>query len=473
MVKEKLFEWLEFNEDRLIDISLALWDNPEISLEEHESANLLMQIFENEGFDVTSNIGGMSTAFSAKYGDESPHVGVLGEYDALPDLSQQITDNREPVEEGTPGHGCGHNLLAAGSLGGALAIKEAIENGMLEGTVTYFGCPAEEVLAGKVYMAKAGAFDPIDAALAWHPGRLTTPWLRTTLAVNSIEYKFKGVSAHSAKSPESGRSALDAVQLMNVGTEYIREHISDKIRVHYVIKNGGDVPNVVPAESSVWYFIRAPNRKIVEKTSDWLRDIAEGAALMTQTELERVRYYTGCYDYLPNDVITNTIWKNMGEIEPIRYSEEDVEFANNLKNQFSEASIQSQLEAIPEDIKAQIENKALYPEPIKAYTETTRMMASSDVGDVSWIAPTGQFWVATWPVGVPGHTWPVVAANGSFGKKGIVYAAKVIAGTAFDLMIDESLLKKAKTSHEDDMAGRVYQNALPDGTKPPTDLVIR
>lgn len=471
MEKQDLVDWISQHEQELLTLAKDLWKHPELGLDEGRSAQLIVDRLQEAGFTVEQEIGGMPTAFVARYGDTAPTIGILGEYDALPGLSQSIAAEPDPIEQGGPGHGCGHNLFAVGSLGGALAIKQAIEDGSLEGTICYFGCPAEEIMVGKIYMARAGVFDDLDAALSWHPGRLTTPWLRTTQAYDSIEFSFDGTAAHAAKSPDTGRSALDAVQLMNTGAEYIREHIPTGSGFQYTITQGGDAPNPIPASATVWYTIRGANREQMEAVTNWLIDIAEGAAQMTQTTLSDVRYLTAAHDYLPNDIVTDVLWENMQTVDPIEYTEEEREFAAELLTHFEEATIDSQLSGMPDDRRELVKEHSLYPEPIRAYTEEQMIETSTDVADVSWITPTGQFWASAWPVGAPGHTWPVVAANGSFGLKSAVYAAKVFATTGFDLLSNPELLERAREAHGEDRDGRRYESPLPADAEPPEKLV--
>ncbi|WP_135829399.1 amidohydrolase [Halorussus halobius] len=468
MDKAELLDSVAADADRLESLSRTLWETPEVALEETESAELLISVLEDEGFDVERGVGGMPTAFVAEYGDGSSTVGILGEYDALPGLSQQVSAERDPVEEGGPGHGCGHNLFAVGSLGGALAVKRAIADGSLDGTVRFYGCPAEETLVGKVYMARAGVFDDLDAAFTWHPSQSSYPFMARTLAMNSVKYEFEGESAHAANSPESGRSALDGVQLMNTGAEYMREHISDEARVHYSIEDGGQAPNVVPPEATVWYYVRAPTREEVERINDWLDDIAEAAATMSQTSVER-EFVTGCYDYLPNDRLSAVVHRNMQEIGAVPFTDEDRAFAADLKETLPEETIRSQMSDVPEDRREEILDHALYAEPTESFDAGEVHAGSTEVGDVSWIAPLAQFWAAAWPVGTPSHTWQAVAANGDFGAKTAVYAAKVLAASAYDVLEDPTVLDEAREEFEEATGGRAYETPLPEGTEPPVD----
>lgn len=469
MSKDAVFDRIDEDEPRLMRIAQDLWENPELGLHENESAARLIETLSAEGFDTEQGVGGMPTAFVATYGNDDPTIGILGEYDALPGLSQNVTAEKDPIESGGPGHGCGHNLFGTAGVGAVVALKEAIEAGEIDGTVVFYGCPAEETLVGKTYMARAGVFDDLDTALTWHPGGLSTPRMGSSNALNSLMFTFEGVSAHAAGSPESGRSALDAVEMMNTGVEYMREHISDDARMHYVITEGGKAPNVIPAEATVWYFVRAPERAEVERNTEWLRDIAEAATMMTQTDVSE-RFLTGCYDYRANETVTGSILENMRGIGPIDYDKADYDFAADLRATVPEDQIDSQLSDVPDELYDEIRDEVLYPEPVEAYDHEQQSHGSTEVGDVSWITPTGQFRGATWPVGTPGHSWQVVAANGDFGQKGVTFAAKVLAGTAYDLLADEGLIDAARNEFNDEIGADAYETPLPPEVEPPADV---
>ncbi|MFB6300521.1 MAG: amidohydrolase [Halobacteriales archaeon] len=469
MGNQTVFNHIDDIEAELIETAEEIWETPELGLHEEESSRLLRELLESEGFEIETGLGDMPTAFVASYGEGDPTIGILGEYDALPGLSQKVKAERDPIEDGGPGHGCGHNLFGTAGAGAAIAVKEAIDAGDVSGTIEFYGCPAEETLTGKTYMARDGAFDDLDAALTWHPGGLSTPRMGTSNALNSLQFTFHGVSAHAAGSPESGRSALDAVELMNTGVEYMREHISDDARMHYAITNGGQAPNVVPAEATVWYFVRAPKRDEVERNTEWLRDIADAAGMMTQTEVSE-RFLTGCYDYRANETVTDVIWENMQEVGAIDYGEADREFAADLKATVEEEKIDSRLSNVPDELYEEIRDEPLYAEPVEAFDADQQSHGSTEVGDVSYITPTGQFRGATWPVGAPGHTWQVVAANGDFGLKGVAFAAKVIGGAAYDLMADEETLAAAKDEFENTIGEDAYETPLPDDAEPPFDV---
>lgn len=466
MNEETLCSAVDAEADRLRELARQIWETPEVALSEDESSRHLSAELEREGFDVERGIGGLPTAFVARYGTGSPTIGVLGEYDALPGLSQAAKPEREPIREGSPGHGCGHNLHGVGALGGAIAAKRAIDGG-LEGTIVYCGCPAEETLVGKPYMARAGAFDDLDAALAWHPSDLSRVRLETANALDSVEYVFEGKAAHAAAAPETGRSALDAVQLLNTGVEYLREHIPDDALLHYVITDGGDAPNVVPARAAVKYFVRAPTRSSVERLSARLDDVAEGAARMTQTEVTR-RFITGCHSYRPNRTLGSEVWNTMQRVGSIDYTDADREFASELQDTVDRDTFESQLSSYPDDVIERIRGRHLYSEPVEPFDQGDHSNGTADLGEVCRITPTVQFRGATWPVGTPIHTWQAVAANGDFATKGVSFAAKVFAGTVYRLLTDPKILDEAWSEHEDRAGDREYTCSVPPDVDPPT-----
>ena len=469
MARSDTYEAVERRREKLYELADEIWSTPELGLHEEESAATLVDALEAEGFDVETGIGGMPTAFVATYGEGDPQIGILGEFDALPGLSQEVSAERQPIEAGAPGHGCGHNLFGTAGVGAAAAVAEAIDAGDLEGTVAFFGCPAEETLVGKTFMARAGAFDDLEAAVTWHPSDRTRPQLSSSLALDSVQFTFEGEASHAAASPEAGRSALDAVQLLGTGVEYVREHVPDDARIHYSIPDGGGAPNVVPASATAWFFVRAPTRAGVERLSDWVSDIAEGAALMTRTSVER-RYITGCWEMLSNEPIADRLGEVMAELGPVDYDEVDREFAAELKSTIADEQVDEAVSDLPEDVREAFRASALYDEPIEPDDADEVGMGSTEVGDVSWITPTAQFRASTWAVGTPPHTWQAVAANGDFGRKGMVYAAKVLAGTTHDLLGDADLRGAARDAWESDRGDRRYETPLPADVEPPFDV---
>jgi len=468
MGKDSITHAVESRRDELIDVADRIWHAPELGLHEEAAAELLVETLRDAGFSVETDVSGMPTAFVGTYGSADPTVGIVGEYDALPGLSQEVTPERNPVEEGAPGHGCGHNLFAAASLGAAIGVKEAIEAGDLQGTVKYFGCPAEEILVGKVFMARAGVFDDVDAALTWHPNDTTHVLRKSSLALDSIRFRFDGTAAHAAASPESGRSALDAAQLLNTGVEYMREHIPDPVRVHYVTTEGGAAPNVVPSEAEAWYYVRAPKRSSVERTTDWLTDIAEGAAEMTQTEVTR-RFITGCHQFRPNDVISEVVESNAVETAASDYTDADVELAGELQETLAPEDITSTVDELPGEHAADAERTSLYADHVPG-NELGGLSGSTDVGDLSWHVPTAWLYATTYPLGTPAHSWQAVAANGSFGAKGAIYAAKVLGGAAYDLLDDPSTLESAWEEFDAGIGEGAYECPLPPEAEPPFDI---
>ncbi len=467
--KEVAFGWISENESRIIEISDKIWEYAELGLIEYKSSKLLADTLEKAGFRVERGVAGMPTAFVATYGSGRPVIGIMGEYDALPGLSQKAVPWKEPIEEGAPGHGCGHNIHGTSGMAAAIAVRIAMEEAGLKGTIKFFGTPAEENASGKVFMVRDGVFKGVDAVISHHPGSMNAATLKSSLANNSVKFHFHGISSHAAGSPERGRSALDAVELMNIGVNYLREHVIQEARIHYVIEKGGEQPNVVPAYARSWYYIRAPEREQVEAITKRILDIAKGAALMTGTKLE-VQMIDGLYNVIPNRVLSELIVKNMREIGAPEYSDEEMEFAKEISK------------SIPPEQKREALRKSKRPDWEKLvdvlidtsipdpWGEGEVMHGSTDVADISWQAPTKEFSTASWVLGTPGHSWQVVAQSGmGIGHKSLIFAAKVMAATAIDLMTNEELIKKAWDEFEKRLMGRKYKCAIPPEIKPPVD----
>lgn len=464
MSKADVFAAVDDESERLCDLAAAIWADPEVALQETESSRRLQEALAVEGFDVEAGVAGMETAFVARYGDEAPVVGTMGEFDALPGMSQAAVAERRPIEEGTPGHGCGHNLFGVGSLAGAIATKRAIERGGLTGSIVYYGTPAEEVGIGKVAMVRNGVFDSTDALVSWHPGWFNAPARGSCLAIDSFEFTFEGESSHAAAAPDAGRSALDAVQLLNTGVEYMREHIPDAARIHYVISEGGGAANVVPPTATVEYIIRAPERPAVERLADWVQDCAEGAALMTQTELT-ARKTGGAYGVLPNDTIADRIRANMDAAE-FRLTDEQASFAADLRATLDEDAIGNALDELPESAQNEARGTPMFTRPIDAPDSGEVGSYSTDSGDVSWTVPLGRFRAATWPVGTPPHSWQAVAAGKNLGTAGMLFAGKVIGATLYDLLEDQARLATATEEFAERTAGHEYVSPLPADADP-------
>ena len=467
---KQAIKWVKVNRELLIDVSDQIWQFAELGLEEFKSSSLLIKTLNEAGFSVSSNVADMPTAFYADYGKGKPVIGILGEYDALPRLNQKATPFREVFTEGAPGHGCGHNLLGVGSLGAVLAVKDAIDLGNITGTIRYYGCPAEETFNAKGYMVKEGLFDDVDIALTWHPGNFNMLNLMSSLAMNSAVFKFHGRTAHAAGDPQNGRSALDAVELMNVGANFMREHMISDARLHYVITHGGDVPNVVPAEAEVHYFVRAPERHQVEDLYARLVNIAKGATLMTETTME-IEFLSAMYNTMYTKVVDDVILNSMKKVGAPRFTKDDITFANELKKSIPKDSVERFYSLIPPDmmefakaILSQPLNKIIIPPIGKGKIDP----GSTDVADVSWKIPLGEFGTACEIMGSPGHSWQNVATSGmSIGHKGMLTAAKILAVSALEFMQNPNLVENALKEHNVAHKDKPYKSPLPNGLKPP------
>ncbi len=415
-------------------------------------------------------MGELPTAFVASWGTGKPVIGILGEYDALPGLSQGLSADRQALVNGGPGHGCGHNLFGTACLGAALSIKTAMEAGNVPGTIRYYGCPAEETLVGKTFMARAGLFDDLDAALSWHPGSTNSIWAGSSLAMNSFKVNFHGMASHAGVAPHMGRSALDGAMLMDVGVNYLREHIIPEARIHSVITSGGQAPNVVPAYAQIWYFVRAPRRDQVDEIYARVLKIAEGAALMSGTSHDS-DFVTGCSELLSNRVISNLLLEKMEAIDDLRFTEQERAFAKDLQSTFPAGSIRNAFDRAQSSTTAELDSAAMDDplwEDILPHVEDPGVSSgSTEVGDVSQITPTGQLRTCCWPLGTPPHSWQTVASSGSsIGFKGMLFAAKALALAGYDLMTKPDLLAAAKAEFERDQQGKAYLSPLPEGTTP-------
>ena len=432
-----------------VDLADQIWAFAETALRETRSAALLADYAEAHGFDVDRGVAGMPTAFVASFGEGRPIIGVLGEYDALPGLSQRAQPTLEPLVAGGAGHGCGHNLFGAASLGAALAIKELIAGGELSGTVRFYGTPAEEAVGGKLFMVRAGLFDDLDVALAWHPGDRIVADTKGNQAIVDLVVEFEGSTAHAAFDPWNGRSAADGAEVFTFALNLMREHVRPTVRMHYVVTEAGDVPNVVPAKARVWCWLRDSSAARVNQLLERARQIAEGAALATGTSA-RVTVQSGDWEMLPMLTGAKLIHDNMMWLGPIEYTEQEQEFARQ---------IQRATDVEPVGLKGTPEPLDLDPHGIDG--------GSTDVGDVSWTVPTLHLSVTTAAAGAPWHAWPVVATGGmSIGHKGMVYAAKTMAATMVDLFADPEKLAEVRREFEDKTRGIEYVSFLPDGPPP-------
>ena len=467
MSAEKLIvDFVNSQDGRLSTVAKDIWDHPQIALQETYASELLARELEADGFSVEWGAGGMSTAFVATWGSGDPVIGFLGEYDALPGLSQTVSAEREAIDPGGPGHGCGHNLYGTACMGSVMALKRAMERDGVGGTIRYYGCPAEEQVVGKVLMARDGVFDDLDAAITWHPGSTNLVWNGSSLALNSFKVNFHGVASHAAAAPHLGRSALDGVMLMDVGMNYLREHVISEARIHSVVTSGGEAPNVVPAFAQIWYYIRAPEREQVDAMYERVLDIARGAALMSGTTHD-IEFIAGCYDVLPNNTISDLMLKNMQTVDDLAFTAEERRFARQLQATFPDKAVQGAFDRMQKStqkdtISESIENP-LWTQVLPHADAGLPVEGSTDVGDVSWITPTGQITTCCWPLGTPAHSWQMVASSGSsIGSKGMLFAAKAMAMTGLDLLRNPDLLEKAGAEFAEARGGVTYKSALPD-----------
>ncbi len=464
--KDVALDWISENSTRIIEISDKIWEYAELPLKEYKSSNLLMSELQKHGYKVTRGVADLPTAFIASYGEGEPVIGILGEYDALPGLSQKPIPRKEPLKNGAPGHGCGHNIHGTSGIAAAIAVKTAIEKDA-HGSVKFFGCPAEETVIGKVFMVQEGVFDNVDTVLSHHPGSMNAADLLSTNAMNSVKFHFKGIAAHAASSPDQGKSALDAVELMNTGVNFLREHVIQEARIHYVIEDGGKAPNIVPSRANSWYYIRAPERWQVESIYNKVLNIAKGADLMVGTTHE-VQFITGTHNKLPNVKLSELVTENMRMIGAPEYSKEELDFAKKIAD------------TIPlEEKKNALKKKKIlqWEKLVDVVIDTSihepwglgeTLTASTDVGDVSWKTPTIEFWTATYPLGIPGHSWQKVAVSKtSLGHKSLIFAAKVLAGSAIDLLTNNTLLKEVHTAFLESKKNKIYKSPLPPDAKPP------
>jgi aminobenzoyl-glutamate utilization protein B len=467
--KQIALDWVDEYKELLIEVHNKVWEYAEVGLQEYKTSRFLADILERNGFRIEMGIAGMPTAFVATWGEGRPIIGVMAELDALPGLSQKSVPHREPVREGAPGHGCGHHGYAAAALGGVLAAKEAMERLKLPGTLKCFGCPAEETVVGKVFMVREGVFDGLDACLGHHPSQINSVSLKSSNAMNSVKFEFFGIPSHAAGSPEQGRSALDAVELMNIGVNYLREHVIDKARIHYIIEVGGLQPNIVPEYARVWYYVRAPERDIVESIYKRVLKIADGAALMSETRY-RVRFLTGVYNTIPNKTLAELIVTNMKEIGPPKYDEEELKFARELGKTIPREEKINALRRIGHPELLELVDVDLCDKVLDPWGEGMTMAGSSDVADVSWNTPTLQFGTTMFILGAPGHSWQNVASGGmSIGHKSTLFASKVMAATIVDLITKPETLGEAQEEWRSKTRGLEYRSPLPSDLKPPLD----
>lgn len=465
--KQIISNFIDTRREEYCGYSDAIWEYAELGFREYKSAQLICKVLEDEGFTVEKNIAGIETAFIGTYGKGEPVIAVLGEYDALPRLSQTAECAEEQaLEEGGNGHGCGHNLLGIGSLLATVAAKRYMEENGLKGTIKYYGCPGEEKGSSKTILVKEGCFEGIDAAFCWHPTDLNHVLGVSTLSNVLTYFDFHGKAAHASEAPFLGRSALDAVELMNVGANFLREHVKTDVRIHYAITDtGGSAPNVVQSKGQVYYAVRAPRIEQVREIMARLEDIARGAALMTGTQVSET-YDVGMSRYIPNRVLGRVLYRNLEEIGAPDFDERDYAYANELRKTIDDDEVNSMLDCLfeshgretVESLRSKVLNDFICPNVESEYTA----FGSTDVGDVSSVVPTAQIYTACSIVGTPAHTWQFTSQSASgIGHKGMIVAAKTLALSVLDLLESPELIEKAKQELSE-TTGDVYVSPIPE-----------
>lgn len=447
--KRAIVKTVDAQQAELIQMSDQIWALAETAFAEHQSAKLLADYAESQGFKVERGLADMPTAFIATYGSGKPIIGILGEYDALPGISQKAEPEKNPLKAGAAGHGCGHNLFGVGSLGAAIAVKKLMEEGKLSGTIRYYGTPAEEKYFGKLFLARAGLFNDLDACLDWHPSAKISANVQSSQALIDFIVEFRGQAAHAAADPWNGRSALDGLEFFTMGLNYLREHVKPTVRIHYQIQHGGDVVNVVPDYAKIWTRVRDAQRVGMEAVYKKVEKIAKGAAMMADVEYE-ITLVSGLHEVLVNRAGGAVLQENLKLLGPIHYSPEEEAFAKQIQRSTGkpETGIDGNI----------------YP------MEATRENppgGSTDVGDVSWLVPEIRLGVTTAPIDTPWHSWAVVACGGmSIGHKGMLYAAKALGMTMVDLFEHPKLITAMKEEFKNRKGDHVYEAILPAGPPP-------
>lgn len=462
---QELGSLVDERRDRYVELSDRIWSYAELAYDEHRSAADIHAALLAEGFRVETGIAGIPTALVGEAGAGGPVIAILGEYDALPGLSQEAgLERQQPLPGGCNGHGCGHNLLGSGALLAASALKAWLERTGTPGRVRFYGCPAEEGGAAKGFMVRAGAFRDVDVAISWHPGPWTGVWEPKSLANTRIDFAFTGRAAHAATAPHLGRSALDAVELMNVGVNYMREHMPSEARIHYAyLDAGGIAANVVQAQAKVRYLIRATDLAQLNHLVARVRKIAQGAALMTETEVD-IRVISAVSNLLGNPPLERAMHDVMTQLGAAYFDERDEADARRFRAAVTDLDVDQSWKrfGLPPQLDKLLADMVV---PLEA---KTGMPGSTDVGDVSWVVPTVQARGATCIIGTPGHSWQLTAQGRlPMAHKGMTHAAKIMAGTAAAVLLDGDLLAKAKADHAARTRQVPYVCPIPEGVEPP------
>jgi aminobenzoyl-glutamate utilization protein B len=463
--KQDVIEWVEENRQQFIDMANAIWEKPEIAWHEFFASKLQADFLEQQGFRVQQDIAGMNTAFIAEWGQGKPVIGFAGEYDALPGLSQKCQPVKEALVEGGMGQGCGHNLLGTAHVAAVVALKQWMQANAIPGTLRYYGCPAEEAGAAKTYMARAGLYDDLDAAFNFHPMYANAAMKGSMVGVNSMKFRFHGKTAHAGAAPHLGRSALDGVELMNVGVNYLREHVTPDVRMHYTITQGGGAPNVVPAEAEVYYMLRAHLPETLRDVTERVRKIAQGAALMTGTQVEEV-LVAAMSNVLSNHVLADLQYDNMQVIGPLHWTEKEMTFAKQVNEGYPAGTAEAN--AVAFGMRPELVKTPILSENYPAYDEGKVLTGSTDVGDLSWRVPLSMLMTSCWTTASVGHSWGIVATSRmSIGHKGMLHAAKIMALTAMDLFSDPHHIQQARAEFARELAAHPYANPIPEHIQPP------
>ncbi len=447
--KQQLIQSLDEKFSALTTLSDAIWSYEEVAFQERKSSETLANYAAEQGLRVKRGVAEIPTAFTAEYGSGSPVIGILGEFDALPGLSQKTVPTKDPVNEGGAGHGCGHNLFGVASLGAAVAIKELIEEGQFQGTVRFYGTPAEEKFFGKLWMIRAGLFEDVDIMMDWHPAAETKANVQSSLALVDFMVEFYGQSAHASGDPWNGRSASDALELYTNGINFYREHVRPTVRIHYHIQDAGKVVNVVPDYSRIWTRVRDTKRAGMDVVWKRVERIAEGAAIMADCEY-KISLISGVHEVLVNRTGGERLQHNLEFLGAINYSDEEQDFAKKIQMATGkpEVGLISEIEPLEETLE--------HP-----------MGGSTDAGDVSFVVPTIRLSATTAPKDTPWHSWAVVACSGmSIGHKGMIYAAKALGMTMVDLFHDEDLRSRVKAEYQERLGDYQYEGIVPDGPPP-------
>ncbi len=459
MIGKIAYEAIEKNRPIIKDLADKIWKNPEGPYKEFNACQWTAQVLRDAGFDVEVGVAGVPTAIKATYGSGHPVIGFLGEYDSLPGLNQKVCTHQELDSNCGYGHGCGHNLLGSAHVAGVLGMKKEMEETGLAGTIVFYGCPAEEVLTGKPFMARGGAFDCLDLCIAFHPDSVNAVYTGTAVGINSVKFHYHGKTAHAGGAPQNGRSALDALELTNVGVQYLREHVTNDIRIHYFIEDGGMAPNIVPDYARSWYMVRSLTREGVDDVYARLIKVAKGAAMMTETEVE-VEFLGGCYPTQQNHALAKVLEDCMAEIPWETFTEEEKQFAKEID------------EANPISYNRMV-NSGFIQEGQHLFegiapTISGNSYGSYDVGDVEYIVPGIMFFTTCKSVAAQNHHWQTTACVGSsIGEKGMTNAAKVMALFGLKVLQDPSIYQAAKAEFDKTMNGRTYQCPIPADVKIP------